>query len=86
LVNVILTIAGAFTFLAVLLSFLRLLRGPDFMNRAVALDALTIMCLSVILALSYFLGRSLYIDVALVYGLISFIGVVAVARYAEGGL
>jgi multicomponent Na+:H+ antiporter subunit F len=28
----------------------------------------------------------IYLDVAMVYGILSFIGVVAVARYLEGGL
>ncbi len=86
MVDIILAVAGAFALAAMVLSFIRLLRGPDFLNRTVALDALTIITLSIIVALSWYLGRSLYLDVALVYGLISFIGVVAVARYAEGGL
>ena len=31
-------------------------------------------------------GRFIYLDVALVYGLLSFLGVLAVARYLEDGL
>jgi multicomponent Na+:H+ antiporter subunit F len=31
-------------------------------------------------------GRFIYLDVALVYGVLSFLGVLAVARYLERGL
>jgi multicomponent Na+:H+ antiporter subunit F len=31
-------------------------------------------------------GRHIYLDVALVYALLSFLGVIAVARYLERGL
>ena len=30
-------------------------------------------------------GRSIYLDVALVYALLSFLGVIVAARYLEGG-
>jgi multicomponent Na+:H+ antiporter subunit F len=33
-----------------------------------------------------FAGRAIYIDVALVYGLVSFLGVIALARFIERGM
>lgn len=78
--------AGAITLLAVIISFIRFLSGPDYLNRVVAFDAMTIISLSGIVLLSHFLERMLYMDVALVYGLLSFLGVIAVARYGEGEL
>jgi len=86
LVDSILTAAGAIVLLSIVISFVRFVQGPDYMNRLVALDAMTIMSLSVIAMLSWFLGRLIYLDVALVYGLLSFLGVVSVARFGEGGL
>jgi multicomponent Na+:H+ antiporter subunit F len=44
------------------------------------------MALSAVAFLAHHLGRAIYLDVALVYGLISFLGVVAVARHMERGL
>lgn len=82
----ILTAAGAIVLLSIVISFVRFVLGPDYMNRLVAFDAMTIMSLSVIAMLSWFLGRLIYLDVALVYGLLSFLGVVSVARFGEGGL
>lgn len=84
--DTLLTIAGVITLIALIISFVRFVLGPDFLNRVVAFDAMTIMSLSVIVIISWFLGRMVYLDVALVYGLLSFIGVVAVARYGEGEL
>ncbi len=79
-------VSGAITLLSMLISFVRFLIGPGYINRVVAFDAMTIMSLSAIAILSHFLGRMLYLDVALVYGLLSFLGVVAVARFGEGEL
>ena len=55
-------------------------------SRTVALDAMTIISISFIAWLGLWSGRGIYLDVALVYGLISFTGIVAVARYLERGL
>jgi multicomponent Na+:H+ antiporter subunit F len=86
LADTILMAAGAIILLSIVISFFRFILGPDYMNRLVAFDAMTIMSLSVIAMLSWFLGRLIYLDVALVYGLLSFLGVVSVARFGEGGL
>ena len=84
--NTIFMASGAIILLSIVISFFRFILGPDYMNRLVAFDAMTIMSLSVIAMLSWFLGRMIYLDVALVYGLLSFLGVVSVARFGEGGL
>jgi multicomponent Na+:H+ antiporter subunit F len=71
---------------SIVITFIRIVIGPELGDRVVALDAMTIMALSGIAYLSHLLGRVIYLDVALVYGLISFLGVIAVARYMERGL
>ena len=70
---------------AVLLATFRLLRGPSVADYVVALDVMTIITLSLMAFIARFAGRVIYLDVALVYALMSFLGVVAVARYIEGG-
>jgi multicomponent Na+:H+ antiporter subunit F len=72
--------------LAVVISFVRLLIGPTAADRTVALDGMTIISISIIAAAAFLLGRFIYLDVALIYALISFLGVVAVARFLERGL
>lgn len=86
MVETILYAAGLIMLLAMFITFVRFLLGPEALSRVVALDALTIMGLSLITLIAYLTGRLIYLDVALVYGLISFLGVIAVARFGERGV
>jgi multicomponent Na+:H+ antiporter subunit F len=86
LADTILVVTGWLVLTSVVISFIRFVLGPDYLNRLVAFDAMTIMTLSLIVLLAWYLERMIYLDVALVYGLLSFLGVVAVARYGEGEL
>ena len=72
--------------LGILIAAVRMILGPTAADRAVALDTLTVISISLIVMGALFAGRVIYLDVAMVYGILSFIGVVAVARYLEGGL
>jgi multicomponent Na+:H+ antiporter subunit F len=69
----------------IVLSFIRLIKGPTIADRAVSLDVMTIIAISIIVYIAAITGRIIYLDVAMVYGLISFLGVVAIARYLERG-
>ncbi|MEW7972349.1 MAG: monovalent cation/H+ antiporter complex subunit F [Candidatus Thiodiazotropha endolucinida] len=77
---------AAFTMLggAVLLSLLRLLMGPTAPDRVVAADTLAVITTSGLVVLAALLGSALYLDVALIYGTLAFVGVVAIARAIEG--
>ncbi len=86
MVNIIYQIAGAIALAAILLTFVRMIKGPTAADRVVALDAMTIISISLIIFLAATLQRVIYIDIAMVYGLISFVGVVAIARYLERGI
>lgn len=70
----------------VFLSFLRLLLGPKATDRAVALDTTTLVTTSLLVLIALLEGRAMLIDVALVYSILSFLGVLAIARYLDGGL
>lgn len=79
LISIVLVLSGF------LLSILRLVKGPFTFDRLIALDAMTIITLSLIVSIAHFVNRFIYIDVALVYGLLSFLGVLAISRYKECG-
>ena len=70
----------------VLLAAIRLFRGPTAADRAVALDVLTLVVTPIMVGYAVLSGRSVYLDVALVYALLSFLGVIALARYLDRGL
>jgi multicomponent Na+:H+ antiporter subunit F len=78
------TIALAMLALAVLLGLLRLLLGPAAPDRVVAADTLSVTTTSGLALLAALLGSPLYLDVALIYGTLAFVGVVAIARAIEG--
>ncbi len=81
-----LTIVVALTGAGIVLSFLRLLLGPRATDRAVALDTTTLITTSLLVLIAVLEGRSMLLDVALVYSVLSFLGVLAMARYLDGGL
>jgi multicomponent Na+:H+ antiporter subunit F len=79
-------IAMVIAMAGVLLAALRMIIGPTAVDRTLSLDTLTVISISLIAMGALFMGRSIYLDVAMVYAILSFIEVVAVARYIEGGL
>ncbi|MFL5205369.1 monovalent cation/H+ antiporter complex subunit F [Microvirga sp. RSM25] len=79
-------VAAALIFGAISLGVIRLVLGPTTIDRIVAIDMLTIISISLIVLYAHVSGRFLYIDVALVYGLLSFLAVLAIARFLEKGL
>ena len=72
--------------LSLFLTFLRLSKGPTSADRVVALDVLTTITVVLLVFLSFIFKRFIYLDVALVYAIISFVGSLVLARYLEGGL
>jgi multicomponent Na+:H+ antiporter subunit F len=79
-------VATCLMLIGLLIAMLRFILGPSVVDRVIAFDAMTIITLSLIATIAHFSSRFIYLDVALVYGLLSFLGVVAVARYLENGL
>ncbi len=71
---------------ASILASVRILIGPTGPDRAVGLDNATTITTCLIVILSLLFNRSIYLDVALVYAILSFVGVVVIARYLEGGI
>jgi multicomponent Na+:H+ antiporter subunit F len=82
----ILLAAAVLIFLGALLGVLRLLLGPTVVDRVVAVDMLTVMSISIMSLYALVADRVIYLDAALVYGVLSFLAVIAVARYLERGL
>ena len=79
-------IAAIVIFLGILMGVLRLILGRTIVDRIIAIDMLTVVSISLIAIYAHVAERFLYLDVALVYGVLSFLAVLAVARYLERGL
>ncbi|MGH7930816.1 MAG: monovalent cation/H+ antiporter complex subunit F [Candidatus Binatia bacterium] len=76
-------IALAMLSVALLLAFIRLARGPSLPDRVVALDLISILAAGTTAVYAIATGEPVFLDVALVVALISFLGTVAFARYLE---
>lgn len=86
MVELLIYAAATLVGMAFLLALYRFFKGPSAADRVVAFDVLTIIAISGIVFIALAEGRGIYLDVALVYGLLSFLGVIVVARYLERGL
>ncbi len=84
--EIILRVAGLFIAGGVLCALVRLVRGRTVVDRVVAVDMLTVIAIGLIALYAHLAGRFIYLDVALVYGGLSFLAVLAIARYLERGL
>ena len=84
--NTFLIIIFALVGAGLFLSFLRLIIGKKATDRAVALDTTTLITTGFLVLVAFLQGRSMLLDVALVYSVLSFLGVLAIARYLDGGL
>lgn len=69
--------------LALLLTLVRLAKGPTLADRVVALDLLGTLGISVVAVVALAARNSVYLDVAIVLALLSFLGTVAFAAYLE---
>jgi multisubunit Na+/H+ antiporter MnhF subunit len=71
--------------LAMGLCFIRLLRGPSLADRVVALDQIAVHTVALAAVYSISVEQVVFLDVAVVAALLSFLGTIAFARYLEQG-
>jgi multicomponent Na+:H+ antiporter subunit F len=81
-----LALAYVLIFFSIVFGIARLILGKRTVDRVIAIDLMTIVSIALIALYAHHAERFIYLDVALVYGLLSFLGVLAVARYLENGL
>ncbi len=69
----------------IVLSLARLWSGPNSADRIVAADTLSVMVTVLMILLAFWFDSALYLDVALIYAVLAFVGTVALARTIEKG-
>lgn len=65
-------------------ALIRLLLGPTTPDRVAAADTLAVITTACIVGLAALFDNPVYLDIALVYGTLAFVGTVAIARAIEG--
>jgi len=71
---------------AVILALIRAIKGPTSPDRVVGVDIMVTITIALMVLLGLFFKRRIYLDVSLIYAVLSFVGVIAVARYLDKGL
>ena len=71
---------------AIFLCLVRMIKGPTAPDRAVAVDTISTITTALLVFLGFIFKRYVYLDVALVYAVLTFIGSVAIARFLEKGI
>jgi multisubunit Na+/H+ antiporter MnhF subunit len=65
------------------LSSLRLFLGPTAADRLVAADTLAVITTAGLIMFAGYTGNPIYLDIALVYAAVAFVGTVVIARAME---
>ena len=75
----------AFLFIPVVLAIIRVVKGPTAPDRIVGLDTINTLVIVGMVIFGVISKSVIYIDVAIVYALLSFISTLFIAKYLEGG-
>ncbi|MCF6211361.1 MAG: K+/H+ antiporter subunit F [Gammaproteobacteria bacterium] len=70
---------------ALLLSFLRLIKGPDVPDRILALDTLYINSIALLVLLGIYFKSALYFEAALLIAVMGFVGTIGLSKYLLRG-
>jgi multicomponent K+:H+ antiporter subunit F len=70
---------------AMLLTTARLLRGPDAVDRILALDTLSINAIALVMLAGMLLAATVQFEVALLIAMTGFVATAALCRYLLGG-
>lgn len=81
--SLLIIIAMALIAIAALFTLYRLLFGPTNADRIVSADAMALIATVTLVLLSMVFDSALYLDIALVYSILSFVGIIALARVIE---
>ena len=71
--------------LCVIMAIIRVIRGPTAPDRVVGLDTINTIVIVGMVIFGTAFNEVVYIDVAIVYALLSFISTLFIAKYLEGG-
>lgn len=85
MLNIALDVAGWLLAAALVLSGWRLLRGPDIVDRVLALDTLYVNAAALLIVYGLRLGTGQYFEVALVIALLGFLSTLAFAKFLLRG-
>ena len=78
--------AAVVVMIGAFMALLRVFFGPSVPDRVVGVDTLNTLIVAGMVLLGAAYDRKIYIDIAIVYALLSYVGTLAIAKYLQGGL
>lgn len=69
--------------LSILLAFIRFYKGPRLADRIVALDLVITIGIAIMAVYSVISGKDSFLDIAMIFALIAFLGTTAFSYYIE---
>ena len=85
MLDIVIPIAFVLVSIALILSMIRLLKGPSTPDRILALDTLYINAIALLILFGIHLGSALYFEAALLIAVIGFVGTIALSKYLLRG-
>lgn len=75
----------AFLLFSIILVIIRVIKGPTAPDRVVGLDTINTIVILSMIVFGAATQNVIYIDVAIIYALLSYISTLFIAKYLEGG-
>jgi multicomponent Na+:H+ antiporter subunit F len=83
--DIVTTVALVLLAAAIVLCLYRIVTGPSTPDRMIALDVAGICSMGIMALLAIRYDEELYLDLALVFALIAFVGIVSIAKFLMRG-
>lgn len=81
--DIVIYTAFIFLMMALIITLIRLLKGPTINDRIAAMDLISSIIMGIILVYAVLIQNAVYFDIPLIISLISFIGTIAVSTYLK---
>lgn len=86
MINTILTISLILVGVATIITFVRIIIGPSFPDRIIAMDVVGVHLISAIAIVSILFNSRAFFDVILVLGILAFISTISFSKFLERGV
>ncbi len=70
--------------LGLLFTLIRFVKGPSLSDKVVSLDTFNMIVIGVIAMLALLFDNNLYLDIVIIFAILSFLETIVFARYVEG--
>ena len=70
--------------ISVFLLLIRLFKGPTLPDKVLVIDTINSVIIGIVVMMSIYYGNEMFVDIAIVYAMLSFLSTIAVSKYLMG--